>query len=792
MISEATLILGRALAFPLASVIDGLQIIIASCLERAEVKHDGRPETAGDKASSHGSTGGAAHNLLDRLPHLHRPTKEELLAAATGFWSRLRVRFKWFSIRSVRPFNTDDISAFVSWVLVGHVIWIILGTTTFFSLAIFAVNTVFAQETLARWVGNYLTQSAGVKVLFESAIVPKWGDGVISFRNVFVSRRPGQGKSYVSKGSSTTAAAAAAAAQLAEKAHDGHVEEDTNYTQYDLHIDTVNVTLSFTKWFNGKGLLRNVEIKGIRGVVDRTSVQPGDPDIDPRSYKHVHNPGDFEIDSFKMEDVLITVYQPNNFRPFSVSVFSCDLPRLRKQWLFYDLMSANMMSGSFDDSLFTIHPRQTYNHTGLDVNDVSGDPGQWKKHSRLRIDGLNIDHLNRGVEGPFSWIHEGNVDIVADIMFPVDEDASIAKVMSDFYDRMEATVTSHGYLHTTHQHDTSDHHEKEEPHAAHQPINDDDNRFLVMDLRIHLNDVRAAVPLFTRDISYVSNALVRPIVAYINSKRAFIPVNCRVVKCVSEFDGSWTIFDSGLMGDLSRETYEAFARDIVDDQARVRRLKKVGIWTIQLAAQALFIGLADGATVIQVEKLVGDALVPNVPRWRDMLTKLRMWEYTTYSKICYIDADMLITKRLDGIFWDEATLTQSTSTNPNEIKSDEAPLPRTYTFAGHADFWGYDHAWPPPTDSTYVTGGMMEQDLLNYAHRREGNMPWKPIWYGWNVNWPTEKDWKAGAASFHAKYWDGDPSHDPVLKAIWREQRAEMEGFYRGREMGLKREKKDW
>lgn len=38
--------------------------------------------------------------------------------------------------------------------------------------------------------------------------------------------------------------------------------------------------------------------------------------------------------------------------------------------------------------------------------------------------------------------------------------------------------------------------------------------------------------------------------------------------------------------------YEAFARDVVDDQARRRRIKKVGIWTIQLAAQALFIGLA--------------------------------------------------------------------------------------------------------------------------------------------------------------------------------------------------------
>lgn len=86
--------------------------------------------------------------VMDRLPsmpHLHRPNKEELLAAATGFWSRLKVRFKWFSIRSVRPFNMDEIGAFFSWFVLGHVIWIIVGTTTFFSLAIFAVNTVFAQ-----------------------------------------------------------------------------------------------------------------------------------------------------------------------------------------------------------------------------------------------------------------------------------------------------------------------------------------------------------------------------------------------------------------------------------------------------------------------------------------------------------------------------------------------------------------------------------------------------------------------------------------------------------------------
>lgn len=84
-------------------------------------------------------------NRLPNMPHLHRPSKEELLAAANGFWSRLKVRFKWFSIRSVRPFNFDELAALFSWVLLGHIVWVVVGTTTFFSLVIFAINTVLAQ-----------------------------------------------------------------------------------------------------------------------------------------------------------------------------------------------------------------------------------------------------------------------------------------------------------------------------------------------------------------------------------------------------------------------------------------------------------------------------------------------------------------------------------------------------------------------------------------------------------------------------------------------------------------------
>lgn len=518
---------------------------------------------------SPGTLKGAANkHLRNRLPdisHIHRPSREELLAAATGSWSRLKVRFKWFSIRSVRPFNADEFGAFFSWFLLGHVLWIILGTTTFFSLAIFAVNTVFAQETLARWVGNYLTKSSGVKVVFESAIVPKWGDGVITFKNVFVSRRPGQGASKVSKGSPSTEAAAAAAAARSERSKDSFEtasvsarsegeEEDVNYTQFDLSFDTVNVTLSFTKWFNSKGLLRDVEIKGVRGVIDRTLMHYAGDYVDPRTYKHEHNPGDFEINSFKLEDLLVTVHQPHGFRPFSISIFSCDLPQLRRQWLFYDFLSANTMSGSFDESLFTIHPRQMHGHVGGQLGsglEITGQAVPWKKHSRLRIDSLNIDHLNRGVAGPFSWIHEGNVDIVADLMFPADNDESISKVMSDFYDRMEATVTTSRQLPKGRE--STQVGDDGSTASIDSVSSDDDKRFLVLDLRVHLNDIRAAVPIFTKDLSYVNNALIRPIVAYMNSRRTFIPINCRVVKRASEFDGSWTIFDSGLMDDLSAE-----------------------------------------------------------------------------------------------------------------------------------------------------------------------------------------------------------------------------------------------
>lgn len=505
---------------------------------------------------------------------IHRPTKDELLAAASGALERLKIRFKWTMIRQVRPFNMDDISAMFSWILVGNLLWILLGTTTFCSLVLFTMNTVSAQDYFARKVGDLLTRETGITVVFENAIVPHWKDGVISLRNVFVSRRPGSSKVQyrVQKGSQAIAAAAAKAGAAEPVINE---DDDGNYTQFDLTIDCISVTLSLRKWMDGKGILQDVEVKGVRGLVDRRHVR-WNPDDDPTKYKNVHVHGDFEIDSFKLEDALFTLYQPGADKPFDVSIFNCDLPQLRKHWLFYDILSANNMSGSYDNSLFTIHPRQLTTRP-FDDN----EPSPWKKINRLRIDGVDIKHLNRGVDGPFGWIESGNVDLLADVMLPEDaEQFKFTEVMEDIVERWEANLSrrdKNGREMVT----------KVEERAREKEA----HKYIVIDLRVQLNNTRAAVPIFTSDLTYINNALIRPIVAYINSRDTYIPINCRVVKRLTDFEGSWTIYDSELMDDVSAEVYEAFAKNVADDEARALRMRKVGFWSVQFAAQLLLLSL---------------------------------------------------------------------------------------------------------------------------------------------------------------------------------------------------------
>ncbi|KAH8749850.1 nucleotide-diphospho-sugar transferase [Hyaloscypha sp. PMI_1271] len=169
----------------------------------------------------------------------------------------------------------------------------------------------------------------------------------------------------------------------------------------------------------------------------------------------------------------------------------------------------------------------------------------------------------------------------------------------------------------------------------------------------------------------------------------------------------------------------------------------------------------DGATVLQVEKLSLEwAKVRK--QWQDVLTKLRLFELTQYEKVLFLDSDTLVTRRLDGIFEDPSAQLQKNLgvVDKQTAPDDEPPQPSEYIFAGNSGSGGYDHAFPPPPGSNPNAGRMVfkpsiamfeyylglaklkdrfngrtpEQSLWGYAHRRNGNMPWKQLHYSWNIN----------------------------------------------------------
>ena len=500
--------------------------------------------------------------------------RNKLLKETDTILGRLKIRIRWFLKRSTNPFNTDDIGALISWILVSHVLVFIIWTTTFVSLIIYLMNTVLAQEYLAKKIGKLITSNNNLTVIFENAIVPSWSSGKITFSKVFVSRRPYGEDDTFNKGSQQDAMQRATLALGENLLVSRDDFEEGNYTQFDLTIEEVQVSLSFTKWINGKGFIDELSINGLRGVVDRTHLV-WKPNDDPRNYKNIYHVGDLEIAKFVMNDALVTLYQPSGFRPFQVSIFNCELPQLRKHWLFYDILNANSISGTYDNSMFTIHRRLRFNE-----NDTKS-----RVVTQLRIDNLDIDHLNASMEGPFGWIEEGSVDMIADIFLP-DESSSgvdsfaLTELISDVSNKILKRSNS-----------------KEDEIISTKNLNNlnysklDPNEYFVMDFYLKLNNIKAQVPLFTNELTYTNNALIRPIVAYMNSRRTYIPIKCMVVKKKSDFEGCWTIYDSYLMNDLSAEVYDAFADYVADDQRQSIRLKKVTFWSLQLLLQLILMGL---------------------------------------------------------------------------------------------------------------------------------------------------------------------------------------------------------
>ena len=227
---------------------------------------------------------------------------------------------------------------------------------------------------------------------------------------------------------------------------------------------------------------------------------------------------------------------------------------------------------------------------------------------------------------------------------------------------------------------------------------------------------------------------------------------------------------------------------------------------------------AYGAEVREVSLITSDWVKPLFPgRWHSVLTKLRVFQMTEYEKILFIEPDHMILRRIDGVF-DSVNMTQ-TGRNVEEIKDDEGPLPEQYLMAGRPELpIDGSHTYPPVEDdpkdprfSGWMNCGFFlvsplqelfdhymailsiedlfdssfpEQNLISYAHRLGGNMPWTHLDWHWNMNWPRFEDVEQGVRSFHSRYYikmfDNDVEADWRLQEIWWAQANEAKGYFMG------------
>ena len=322
------------------------------------------------------------------------PLATSVVAAKTGKWQMLRKKVGWTLFRQSRPFNADDISAFVSWIMMGNLFWIFVGTTTFVGLLIYLGNMFIGGDINKRIVRQLVTFDNNMEIdVSNPRFRATWENGMLKFRNIKVKSK------------------------------------QSNEINYTFDIDTVNLTLSLNKWLDGHGLIKGIEISGLDGTV----LFPQSGQLLDSSFADT-----YVFDSFKMSDSRIKM-DGNNFKePFELDLFTCEMGRLRRTWLMYDFLNADALSGSLNGSLFTLHKRQNrYAHfAGMDDDDDSEANGTspWKKISRIRVDQVDLSKIFTE-NCKVNWLTSGKAELIVDIMLPTDDDS------------LQDAVSSHGLVH---------------------------------------------------------------------------------------------------------------------------------------------------------------------------------------------------------------------------------------------------------------------------------------------------------------------------------------------------------
>ncbi|KAJ3305953.1 Mitochondrial distribution and morphology protein 31, mitochondrial precursor [Kappamyces sp. JEL0829] len=514
--------------------------------------------------------------------------REAIINNEHNWWKRQRLRIRLLFMGQIRPMKVDDIMALVSWTIVGNIGFVLAGTTTAVSIMLFLVNSFSFEEFIAEKVCERLTALTGYHIFFETAIVPRWRDGSIRLQNVqIVSNKD----TWVER-------------KRKESQKNGTPFDpskiEANWTYWNLTVDSIDFSLSLWRWLDGKGIVKDAKLKGVRGVCNRKHVVANHTHTRTKRSPQF---GDFDLNQLVVEDLLVNIENPN-FRPYTLSIIHARLPLLRQQWFLYDWLCADSIVGTLDDCLFSVNKPQT-----IDLGIQHELEANWSKLSHLRLYGLPIDHIQNGATGPLSWITKGTIDMDVHFLVPhstnddlfdkildqVDglKDIALNKFESALIPDEKPEQPKRSLLKTMRQYGFG-RKSKADPDvpSSDLPLADtmlkiDPSSNIVMLWRLKIKDLKANVPIANETLSYMSNALIRPVVGWMNANKTLIPLSFSAKMNLNNFNGAWDIYSAGLSEVLSEEMGRAVMQLVNDETQQTKTLRQIGLWSLAEISQMI-------------------------------------------------------------------------------------------------------------------------------------------------------------------------------------------------------------
>lgn len=566
-------------------------------------------------------------------PESSKVTKKILLAQNSSAISRLWVHIKWPLTRNDRPLTMDDLSAFASWLVMGNLLWIILGTTTFVFVAMYLLDTMDKfweslksatsnsdgrkeptsksksrdKSLIGELAGSVLSHGLGLKFSFESGnVLPEFDEGMLKFKNV---------KVFLKSSSKSDS------------------------LLFSATISLLNLSLSFKKWYEGNGLIYNMEIFGMKAQVHRThelleaEMLAPDQDITTfnsmalsfSKYNDTHNvqndlnehsyselesvtkdkhislfDPDYNLAIVKIHDSIIELYENDDQTPFRITIFNCDLPRLRGNRLLIDFFNADNVTGTVNNSMFTIHKHQTLANSENTV--------------RFKLDGIDMGSLSKAnPQLKFNWLVSGKAEIVADIRLP-DFDALEAEknalatpsvgffqwIMDEIKDLTQPRVSS----------SASPEHDEGLFKGAISALYETFSRpleaektslqeldYVIVNVTVKFRNLKATLPPYlpmasSAPIPFVTLQNLRSLISYINALNSDAPlvIKTTVIEKLSDMYNLDIISQTRVFDTIVSDIYDDFSRMIKMDEKRIMD-ERSQLWSHSVVSQLLLLGI---------------------------------------------------------------------------------------------------------------------------------------------------------------------------------------------------------